>query len=54
MEMVGSPAAGTACGLEVEVSFDLLSQLQPGLVLRVGVGLIGFGAWIRDRDDNSC
>ena len=52
--MVDSPAAGIACWLGVEVSFDLLSQLQPGFVLRVSAGLIGFGAWIRDRDDNSC
>jgi len=42
MEMVGSPAAGTACGLEVsgiEAAFKLIAQLYTGGLLDMGVGV---------------
>ena len=42
MEMVGSPAAGIACGLEVfgiEAAFKLLAQLHTGGLLDMGVGV---------------
>ena len=44
MEMVGSPAAGTACGLGgvglgIEAALELLAQFHTGGLLDMGVGV---------------